>query len=146
MGIKSEFSVSEAYRLAGFRSPHMLDYLFRSGLVRPSVSARPGRGKKRLYNFEDVLLLKAFRVILSQGISVKKLRAAQKEFKKHDLGAEEKKFPVRYMVTDGASIYYVDDLNRTINLSEDGQFAFAFILDMEPITSELYEDALKLSA
>ena len=81
MTAKTHFTTKEAARIVGFRSPYMVDYLHRSGVVVASKLRNPGRGKPRLYNYSDLLLLKAMKSLLDRRIPVAKLKQAQRDFR-----------------------------------------------------------------
>ena len=108
----------------------MLNYLGRIGVLIPSGSM-PGRGRRRLYTFSDVLFLKLIADLLSKGIEVKRLGTGLKRIKEQaDLWLEVKKRPRWYLVTDGTEVM-LREKGRLESKTADGQFVFSFVLDME---------------
>ena len=142
--MKTWFSIREAANLAGLKSSHMADYLARSGIVIPSIRTGAGRGRKRLYSFRDVVLLKAMGKLLSQQLPVRKLIEAQEEFKRLHLGKDEMAIATRFLSTDGSKVYYCDNASACIDLTQSGQMAFAFMLDIKAIGNETIEPAQKM--
>jgi DNA-binding transcriptional MerR regulator len=143
------FSTRIAGRLAGMK-PTMIDYLARSGVVVPSVRARPGHGLPRLYSFGDVVLLRTLQVLLSRGLPVRQLRVAihknRAVFKSVTVSSAVK----RFLITDGKELLFEDDAGRLVDLTKDGQMAFAFIADFAharaEVSSKLKESSVKSAA
>lgn len=148
--ILDEFDINQTSKLAGFKSPSMVNYLCREKIVKPSKSGSKGRGKKRYFSFKDVFLLKSINAILSRGISVSKFKTAlikSKEIKhlKADEGTLEGNLGgIRFMFTDGKQVYFKASEKGIYNLTKENQMEFAFILDVEIIHRELVRDVLKI--
>lgn len=142
------FTVKQALRLTGFKTPYMLDYLHRTGIVRPSRSASPGRGRRRLYTFRDLVLLRSVNHLLRRGLPVRKLKLAIDTMRKkfQDISLDGHVGPDRYVVTDGTSAYLVEREGKIIDLTKNGQMAFVFMLDVETIRNEVAEQVAKLKA
>ena len=60
--VKSSFAIHEAVVLSGF-TKHMLDYLARENIYRPSLDEASVRGRRRRYSYEDLVLLRALHTI-----------------------------------------------------------------------------------
>ena len=144
MAEKKYYSTTEAARISGFKSPSMVDYLHRSGVVVASKLGKPGRGKPRLYVYSDLLLLRAMKSLLDQRIPVAKLKRAQKEFRKFYGGGASKEALARFMITDGKSVYYRENAGAIVELSEGGQLAFAFIIDMDVQQDYVEQSLIKM--
>jgi len=144
MSTAAWFSIGEAASLAGFKNPHMADYLARMRIVVPSLAANPGRGRSRLYSFRDVVLLRAMNRLLSQRLPVKKLRKAQAEFDRLHLGSDDMTITPQFLTTDGVDVFYSTDAKDCINLTQNGQMAFAFMLDIRKVSSEIAEPVARL--
>lgn len=122
----------------------MVHYLCRTGVVVPSVRGSTGRGRRRLYDFSDLLLLRALHRLLSQGISVSKLKRVQKEFRLRTKGRPDALLPARYLKTDGYGVYFEEKPTLLVDLASGGQLAFAFVVDMEPIQRDLVASIAEL--
>lgn len=124
----SSVDVATASALSGL-SVHMITYLSRIDVVQPTAAS--GRGRRRRYTFNDVLFLRVVAEMLSRGLEVKRLGAALKRAKAQaDLWEDVRSAPSHYLVTDGAEVF----LHRKGHLESktvDGQFAFAFVLDLQ---------------
>ena len=144
MEIAGPFTARQARSLAGFRNVYMIDYLARSGVVRPSVAANPGRGRRRLYSFADVVLLRALNRLLERGIPVRGLKNAQATYKRLHKDVKAGQLPARYLITDGDRVLYIESPSQIVDLTNDGQLAFAFVVDMLPINDEVLTQHRKM--
>lgn len=122
------FRATEACKLAGL-TPTMLDYLTRERFIIPSASLRRGRGVRRLYTFGDIVTLKVITQLLRSGIEIRRLRRGLRNLQKRMASASPGEIPFRFLVTDGTEVFFRDDINVE-SLTLDGQFAFAFLIDM----------------
>lgn len=143
--IFESFDAPRAVSLTGFKSVAMLDYLQRSGVFHPrGRRGKAGRGKKRRYEFRDLLVLKAIKRLLDSGASVASLKVALSEFQKLNWTAdpvtmEDKTGVIRYLIASGDSVYLAPDPEFIVDLSKRGQLAFSFIIDLEQLRGELRE-------
>ncbi|MBL8649902.1 MAG: MerR family transcriptional regulator [Sphingopyxis sp.] len=134
-----------AAKLAGFKSVAMLDYLQRSGVFVASRKDGKRRGKKRRYDFRDILVLKAIKRLLDSGASVANLKKSLSNFQKMKWSADEtsledKEGVVRYLVVSGDSVYLKKDPNILIDMCKSGQLTFSFIIDLDNLHTELRGD------
>jgi DNA-binding transcriptional MerR regulator len=129
------FSAVEACRFSGL-SPTMLDYLTRESFIVPTGSIRRGRGIRRLYTFGDIVTLRVIAQLLRSGIEIRRLRRALRTLQKRMADAKPGQLPFRYLVTDGAEVFFRDNLNVE-SLTRDGQFAFAFMIDVHRFDRQL---------
>jgi DNA-binding transcriptional MerR regulator len=126
----ARFTVQQAVTLTGFRSPFMLDYLKRSGVVKPSHSADPGRGRRRYYSFGDLVVLRALGHLLERGIAVRRLKTAIDRLRLQFKHLDQDATITRYLFTDGKRVLLHDQPNGWIDLSSGGQYTFAFMVDL----------------
>jgi DNA-binding transcriptional MerR regulator len=138
------FSARRAAKLGGFRTVAMLDYLERSGVfVRSDRTA--GRGRQRRYNFRDLLVLKVIKALLDHGVSVAALKSALEEFqhwrwKAEPTVLEDQNGGLKYLIASGENVYFAHNTEVLVDLSNRGQLAFSFILDLDRLHSELCGD------
>lgn len=137
---EDSYGIRLAADVAGFKNHHMVDYLCRTGIVQPSKKSAPGRGGRRLYSFHDLVLLRAVNRLLSRGLPVSRLKAAQQEFLRLHKGAKPNELLTKFLVTDGERVLYEENSSGVIELTENGQLAFAFVLDLARIHSEVTEE------
>lgn len=147
--ILRSYSAKEAAQLAGFGSVAMLDYLQRSEVFYPlGKKGARGRGRKRRYEFRDLLVLKAIKRLLDSGASVANLQKALTNFQKINWSADPVTMEgpegiIRYFIASHEKIYLVRDPNTLVEMSRSGQLVFSFIIDLEKLRGEL-RDSLGL--
>lgn len=130
MSYRQFFTTAQATRIAGFNNPMMVEYLARAGVVVPSARPAPGRGRPKLYVFGDLVILRAVRRLLEAGVQVSKLKSALKTYRTLFYGLEPDSSIAKYLITDGKNVLLRDDPKALVELSKDGQLAFAFIVDL----------------
>ena len=109
----------------------MVDYLCRQGIVVPSRRWAPGRGRPRLYGFGDLILLRAVNRLLSSGLPVSRLKVPLRKLQRHFRDLSPETAIERYLMTDGREAFFADEPGAFVDLAEDGQLGFAFIIDVE---------------
>jgi DNA-binding transcriptional MerR regulator len=107
-----------------------LDYWARTGLVEPTVRRAEGSGTQRLYSFDDVLRIKVVKRLLDTGVSLQKVRLAVEE-----LHARGRSLAESTLISDGVSVFAVDDDAEVLDLLRRGQGVFA--ISLEPVVAEL---------
>ncbi len=128
---------------AGYRGPtvckivgityRQLDYWARTELVTPSVQEAKGSGSQRLYSFDDIVQLRVVKKLLDTGVSLQRVRAAVE-----DLRARGGDLSDQTLVSDGRTVYAIDDQQQVIDLLQRGQSVFAIALG--PVVTELQGD------
>ena len=124
----------------GFRGPtvckivgisyRQLDYWARTGLVEPSYRRAEGSGTQRLYSFDDVVRIKVVKRLLDTGVSLQKVRLAVDELRRTGGSLAEST-----LISDGTSVYALDDDQQLLDLLRKGQGVFALAID--PVVEEL---------
>ncbi len=135
--MRDSFDTREAARLAGFATAYMVDYLARTGIVAPSVRAAPGKGRRRLYSFHDVVLLTALNRLLERGLPVKGLKGLQDSYRRANEGRQPLDLAGRYLITDGARTLYADDTAPIAEFADEDGRGFALVIDLKPILAEI---------
>ncbi|HEX9765287.1 MAG TPA: MerR family transcriptional regulator [Nitriliruptorales bacterium] len=126
--------------VSGYRGPtackivgityRQLDYWARTELVEPTVQSAEGSGSKRLYSFDDIVRLRVVKRLLDAGVSLQKVRLAVEEL------AQRGQSPANVtLVSDGTSVFAVDDDQQVVDLLRKGQGVFA--IAMGPVITEL---------
>lgn len=126
--------------LVGFRGPtvckivgityRQLDYWARTGLVVPSVRDAKGSGTQRLYSFDDLVELRVMKRLLDTGVSLQRVRQAVEELRRRGRTPGDVT-----LLSDGTTVYALDDNAQVIDLLARGQGVFAIALG--PVVSEL---------
>jgi DNA-binding transcriptional MerR regulator len=117
-------------------SRSMLTYLAHQQIVRPSETGSPKRGRRRLYSFADLILLRAIARLLEQGIEVKRLRRPLQKLQVEFNSQQEFATAIKYLVTDGVDVFTVQGEDAIAN-ALTGQLAFAFLLDVRQLNDEV---------
>jgi DNA-binding transcriptional MerR regulator len=118
-------------------SYRQLDYWTTTGLVSPSVRDADGSGSQRLYAFDDIVQLKVIKRLLDAGVSLQRIRAAIEFVQDRGLSLQH-----ITLLSDGTSVYALDDKNDIIDLLQRGQGVFAIALD--PVYAEVEAEITKL--
>ena len=120
------FTAQQAIKLTGCTA-HQLRYWDRVNLVVPSLQTTGGRpGKRRLYSFRDVVALRVVKSLLDNGMSLQRVRRAWNYLRR--TANMDKHLSEVTLVTDGATIYTVDD-EALLDALRDGQMAFFGAID-----------------
>ena len=134
---KPYFTLQQAAEIAEFKTASMVDYLCRSGIVVPSALSSPGRGRKRLYTLGDLIVLRALNRLLKSGLPVSRLKKGLQTLRKRLKNQRPDSAIVKYLITDGRSVFFEDDPGVFTDLTADGQMAFAFIVDLSQAKADV---------
>lgn len=135
--------------LAGYRGPavcrvvgisyRQLDYWATTGLVEPSIRDAEGSGSQRLYSFEDIVTLKVIKSLLDTGVSLQRIRKAIEYVRDRGLSLRH-----ITLMSDGDTVYAVDDDQDVIDLLHRGQGVFAIAID--PLYAQMESEVTALTA
>jgi DNA-binding transcriptional MerR regulator len=133
----------------GYRGPQVckivgisyrqLDYWTTTGLIVPSVRNAEGSGSQRLYSFEDIVQLKVIKSLLDTGVSLQRIRSAIQFVRDRGLSLRH-----ITLLSDGKTVYALDDQREIIDLIRQGQGVFA--IAVEPVYAELEAEVAHLPA
>ena len=137
------FSIAEAANLTGLRRP-MLDYLCRAKILVPSHPGARGRGRRRLYSFGDLLLLRVLARMLAAGVSVKRARESFKNLNKHCARIGPMSSVASYLITDGERVFLRESNQSLEDLAESGQLSFLFVFELGKFHRELRDASQNL--
>lgn len=128
--------VTQASDLSGL-TVDMITYLGRMDILKPSLGG--GRGSRRLFTFNDVIFLKVIADLLARGIEVGRLKASLKRARQEaQTWIDIRRAPRHYLVTDGTELF-VSRKGELESKTTNGQFAFAFVLDLLPAHRQISE-------
>lgn len=132
--VKSSFGLHEVVVLSGF-SKHMLDYLRRDNIFGPSKGPAEGRGRRREYTFEDVVLLRALHGICEGKGRIRHLRPALAAFRAEFGPLRPGQRVTEHLVVQGDQLC----VRTTAGLRElrDGQMTFGFVVDLAAVAAHL---------
>jgi DNA-binding transcriptional MerR regulator len=130
--VRVEFYTREVEQLSGL-SKHMVDYLCRHGVLTASRSQVRGYGKRRRFDFTDILLARSIREFLEAGVSVLSMRTALIELGRQLYSDSPATLRDRRIVIRGG-IPYLSKLDEPpTDLLARGQMAFGFVLEIEDL-------------
>jgi hypothetical protein len=142
------YKAAEVSRLAGFEKPWMLGHLVREEIfVRCGAQDRK-HGNVRKYNFTDLLILRTINRMLALGMRPARIKKVISQLSDIEMlsssreAAEQlvRQFGVRIFVT-GDTAYLVTRDEEVLSLSQGGQLAFAFMVDLRSSLGEVVEIA-----
>jgi DNA-binding transcriptional MerR regulator len=134
--LEEGFSAQQASQLTSCTA-HQLRYWDRVGLVKPSIQGTGGRpGRRRLYSFRDLVALRVVRSLLDNGMSVQRVRRAW-DYLRRSADMDQHLSEVQ-LVTEGQSIFKVDDDAELLDALRKGQLAF--FVEIDKITRSVAED------
>ena len=119
----------------------MVNYLCRTKVVVPSLSASRGHGRVRRYSFGDVVALRLVAKLSAAGASVLRLKDAMQRLRSAHPTITLTTLPATHVLTNGLDIYLHrpgDPIERIL----DGQYAFGFLVELAIIRQEV-TDAMK---
>ncbi len=132
---------------SGYRGPavcrtvgityRQLDYWTTTGLVRASVRDAGGSGTQRLYGFDDIVQLKLIKRLLDAGVDLRRIRKAVAFIREQGLSMGDVT-----LVSDGATVYAIDDERQLIDLLQRGQGVFA--IAVPPLVAETEAEVVRL--
>lgn len=130
------FTAQQASQLTSCTA-HQLRYWDRVGLVKPTIQGTGGRpGRRRLYSFRDLVALRVVRSLLDNGMSVQRVRRAW-DYLRRSADMDQHLSEVQ-LVTDGQSIFKVEDDAELLDALRKGQLAF--FVEIDKITRSVAED------
>lgn len=133
------FTSHEAERLAGL-TPRRLQYWDETGFIRPSVSARRGRGSPRLYSFQDLVQLRVA-VQLRDRLPLQALRRL-----KAKLDVDAPFASVRFALLPGDEVLYLGPQGHYEDARRPGQIVLEFDVPIREIRSDLQRNVAALRA
>lgn len=109
------FRTSEVSHVTG-ASYSQLVYWDRTGLVKPSVRAAGGRGRRRLYSIEDIFELKILMKLLGSSLSLQRIRSSFRFIR-----GQSKTLSSLVVLTDGKTVYLYEDYDVLVDTLKKGQ-------------------------
>jgi DNA-binding transcriptional MerR regulator len=136
--VKAHFLSKELANLCGL-SGYMVSYLCRQGLLNPKIlvaaqQPNSGRrfGKARLFSFADLLLGRSISKLLHAGVSVKHVHASMRVLEEK-LGRARLDLTRARITIIGRQIYLESHGESPVDLTNDGQLAFSYMLELDQL-------------
>lgn len=135
--VKLTFAIHEVVVLSGF-TKHMLDYLVREQIFLPSGQGATGRGRRRLYAYEDVVLLRALRAICHGKGKIRNLKASLVALRAAIGSMSHGQRIDKLLFVEGDELCLRTGLEGGRQL-RTGQMTFGFFVDMRALSADLAE-------
>src|SRR5262249_50293053 len=133
------FPPAKASAIVGL-SIHMLNYLARQGYLVPTYVRSGRRGKTRYYSYRDLVIARLVKKLLDAGLEISRLKdGIQRLPKDPRWSSRNPEKALRMLVTDGSSLYFLDETETLIDLTKHGQLTFAFVLNVAAAQAEVKE-------
>jgi hypothetical protein len=129
------FPARNAAKLAGL-SFTMVNYLCRTGVVEPTCDCRRGHGRPRHYSFGDIVALRVVARLSKSGVQPLRLKTALRRLRKFHPEITAKSLPATHVVSNGRELF-LRQAGDSLERIYDGQFAFAFVIDLTPIQRDV---------
>lgn len=133
--VKSSFALHEVVVLTGF-TKNMLDYLAREDIFAPNRNESEGRGKRRLYSYEDVVLLRALHAICRGRGKIRFLKRSLATFRSETGPIAPGQRIDQLLVVEGDKLCVRDPSSNLRELAT-GQLAFSFVVDLLEVTAAI---------
>ena len=137
--VKSTFAIHEVVVLSGF-SKHMLDYLAREDIVRPSSDGLAGKGRRRRYSYADVVVLRALHAICEGKGKIRHLADALAELRR-ELGPLQPGHRLEKLLFVNGDELCLRTGVETGRELRSGQLTLSFVVDLESV-SQFVDGAL----
>ena len=135
--VLNAFTPAQASRIVGM-STHMLNYLARQGYLVPCYCRSGRRGRTRYYSYRDLVVARLIQGLLDAGLELKRLKDGLKKLPKSaHWSANVAQRNARLLATDGQSLFFVQGRTSVTDLTNNGQMAFAFVLDVSHAQKEI---------
>ncbi|MBR0794001.1 MerR family transcriptional regulator [Bradyrhizobium jicamae] len=109
----------------------MLNYLARQGYLVPTYFRSGRRGKTRYYSYRDLVIARLVQKLLDAGLELRRLKDGLKKLSRHGGWSENSsQKTLRLLATDGKNLYFLQARDTLLDLTRNGQLAFAFVLDI----------------
>ncbi len=91
----------------------------------------------RKFVFADIVLLRAVKLLLDQGISVRKIRLSLANIREKFHEFTPGQLPNHYIFSDGKNVYLQTKDDVLAEISRSNQLAFSFIMDLKSLGDDI---------
>jgi DNA-binding transcriptional MerR regulator len=116
----------------------MLNYLARHGYLVPNYGGSGPRGRTRYYSYRDLVVARVVQKLLDVGLEISRLKTGISSLSQHPAWSSDvPEKALRMLATDGHSLFFLEPAGTLIELTQQGQLAFAFVLDVAAAQAEV---------
>lgn len=137
---KNAFTAQEVRAITGLSLP-MIDYLLRTGFLRPAYMNGTGRrGQVRYYSYRDLVAARLVQRLRDSGVELRRLKTAVRELSRRACWGDHQEDPrkrLNWLVSDGRTVLFKGEDGFLEDPSGSGQRAFAFIVNLPALEQEV---------
>ena len=137
------FDAAKAASITG-HTLAMLNYLCRTGVIEPTCSCARGYGRARHYSFGDLVALRLVLRLSAYGVSPLKLRHSLRSLRERHPEITLTSLPASHIVTDGKRLFLRKE-GETLEQLLDGQLAFAFVIELPKLRTDVTDEIKRLA-
>jgi len=130
MSINRYFTSKEVVEATGVKYRE-LDYWIRSGIIKASGRRAKGNGTRRLFTFTDMIEVRAVKRLTVSGLRPNALKQCLVHLRSHLPELILSPFGAHRFITDGKSLFKILNEETLEDISQSGQFCFAFGIGQE---------------
>ena len=139
--VANAFTAQELSAISGVSMP-MVNYLRREGILVPAYEdAGAGRrGKVRYYSYRDLIIARLLQALRTAGIELFAIRAAVSRLREDGIwdGAHETvPAALRFLHTDGRTVYLRRSNGTLEPTGKNRQLAFEFVVHVDKISAQM---------
>jgi DNA-binding transcriptional MerR regulator len=137
--VLNAFTKGDIHEIAGI-SVHMLNYLCRSGYLKPSYG-QGQRGRVRYFSYRDLVIVQIIQRLRQTGVELARLKRALQVLREdhaclREAGSRRSK-PVQWLVTDGRNVFLKHEDGFLDELRSGGQRSFAFVVSLSTMQEDV---------
>ena len=132
------FTAAQVTAITGLSLP-MVDYLARTGFLRPAYAKEARRGRVRYYSYRDLVVARLVQRLRETGIELYRLKYAIRRLAQAtDWTTEvDPAIRLRWLVSDGHEVALKNEDGFLDTFRKDGQRVFAFLVNLDDLTEEV---------
>jgi DNA-binding transcriptional MerR regulator len=116
----------------------MLNYLARQGYLVPTYVRSGRRGKTRYYSYRDLVIARLVQKLLDAGLEISRLKEGIQRLPRDSRwSSRNPEKALRMLATDGTSLFFLEENDTLLDLTQQGQLTFAFVLDVTAAQAEV---------
>lgn len=128
------FTAREVAAVSGL-SLHMVNYLARENYLTASYATVGRRGVVRYYSYRDLVVARLLHNLAQAGIEIRRIKPAILLLRESELWDKaDQRSSLSFVATDGKDLFFPNANGTLTDLTNKGQLAFAFVLDVREAT------------
>lgn len=113
----------------------MVNYLARENYLTASHGTAGRRGVVRYYSYRDLVVARLINSLARSGIEIRRIKPAIQLLRESEVwDRADRKSALSFVSTDGQELFYHNANGTLTEITNKGQLAFAFVLDIDEAT------------